>query len=763
MTPSSPRSSTRSPVSGADLAAAQADGERPATHLLRRALVALAALALVAGLGAYVRIRVDGTTLYWQDPSGISWRWSAAGSDDVEDGSDALAVARAFASWEAAPGSRAAFFREVDTLSRDWAGPTHLVLFDEDGSTGWFPPSAGVVALTPLSYATSDGRILDADVIFNGRDYAFSTDGTPGSFDIQDVATHEIGHLLGLDHVPLPDASLWPWVAAGEWRHRSPSSDDRAGAAALAPRGDPGRLLGTVVDAQGTAISGARVSALSLPDHTVAASVLTRDDGRFTLRGVEPGDYLLHVAPVGGAFSAANLTGNTPMRSDFGAFFFGGWAAPTLLTVSNGVLHDVGLLTAPPQPTLTESLATARQLRPGESDWVLVPVSGAPAGTTVEARGPWLSIGAVQQYGNVLRCETWVAAGAPPGAYDLYLRTPAGELTVAGGAVEVIAPEPRLDALQPYSGSPNGGEIVTLHGDGFQPDGWVLFGGVEAQAVEFIDVGTLRATLPPAAPAQVDVTVLNPDGQETRLAEAFRFTATPTLDSLVPVAGQATGGSRILLQGAWLGAATEVLLDGVPLAVEVLGGQVLRATTPAHAPGAVTLELRNPDSPPLVVPDAFTYVEAPDPVVTRFTPDRGSRRGGTRVALRGDGLGGTVQVRFGVDSASGTGGAPGSELTVLGDGEVQATTGGVSSPGSYGVLVTTATGQGTLVTGFVYDEENRAGAGCGGVIRGGAPPDPLSGLLELALLPAAWWLTRRRRPRTAVAGIPADASAATRG
>jgi hypothetical protein len=47
---------------------------------------------------------------------------------------------------------------------------------------------------------TTSGVITDADVLFNGSDFQFTTSKTPACFDVQDVATHELGHLLGLDH-----------------------------------------------------------------------------------------------------------------------------------------------------------------------------------------------------------------------------------------------------------------------------------------------------------------------------------------------------------------------------------------------------------------------------------------------------------------------------------------------------------------------------------------------------------------------------------
>ncbi|MEZ6020564.1 MAG: matrixin family metalloprotease [Planctomycetota bacterium] len=71
--------------------------------------------------------------------------------------------------------------------------------FDEINSSGYFPTGSGIVAITPLEFYTT-GRIIDADVLFNGKDFHFTTKQETNRFDIQDVAAHELGHLLGLDH-----------------------------------------------------------------------------------------------------------------------------------------------------------------------------------------------------------------------------------------------------------------------------------------------------------------------------------------------------------------------------------------------------------------------------------------------------------------------------------------------------------------------------------------------------------------------------------
>jgi len=86
----------------------------------------------------------------------------------------------------------------------------------------WPHPSGLAAALTTLHFDNDDesdrnGEILDADIEFNGQNFAISDDGistrTGCLADLRNTLTHEVGHLLGLDHtcldaIPGPDEPI---------------------------------------------------------------------------------------------------------------------------------------------------------------------------------------------------------------------------------------------------------------------------------------------------------------------------------------------------------------------------------------------------------------------------------------------------------------------------------------------------------------------------------------------------------------------------
>jgi hypothetical protein len=755
MTDTSPKSSLKSSAN----AEPDSTSRRPRKWMRGAAVV----LAFAAGFGAadaYVRIQINGKSLQWSNPA-INWRLNASGSDNIADDSHIAAIEHGFQAWEDISGSDISFTRGADTNDVAPGASSHIVAFDENNTSGYFPTGSGIVAITPISFDTGSGNILDADILFNGGQYNFSTDGSAGTFDVQDVLSHEIGHFIGLDHSPQMSGTLWPYVSSRQWLHRSLTTDDRSGAIAVAPTGSQSRLTGRVRrDSDNTVIRGAMVSAISAADGRLIGMAATTSTGAFTIRGVPAGSYWLHVTPLEGGMTSGNLTGNSAVETDFAAGFFGSFNVPSTFNVTQGNETACGTAYLDADIAMKDSANAAVIMRRGDAAIVTIFGSGFVADQMdVISKSPNISISSVTSASSFVRATVTVNGLADLGSYDLYIRHSGGDFDVASGIVEVVLDPPTIIGLDTTTGSIAGGEEVTITGTNFQDGAYVLFGGLEAQSVTFTNSTTLVATTPSVAAGIVDVAVHNQDGQQTTSNNSFTFEGSAVYTSMIPRFGNIDGGTTVYIVGDNFSPQTQVLFDGQAGNVTYKTSTVLQVRTPAHAAGQVNMVLRNLNSPDNTVNNAFTYVTEKDPSISAFTPDSGPKGGGTLVRIYGSNLSNIASVRFGVDPVSGQGGKLGTALSKINGGEVRSRTVLNSNAGSYGILVTTETGQSALTTGYTFENDGSSGgsgASLGSAGGGGGCSTRFdqSGLNDWRLELPGWillfggaWLQRHRQRR----------------
>jgi hypothetical protein len=124
-----------------------------------------------------------------------------------------------------------------------------------------FHADSRVIALTTVSYAQDSGEIVDADMELNAwagsgpapPGYYFTcvdtggTCGAPGqagciAMDVQNVATHEAGHVLGLAHSSVAGSTMEASAPLGETAKRTLAQDDVQGVCAIYPAGQPTRV-----------------------------------------------------------------------------------------------------------------------------------------------------------------------------------------------------------------------------------------------------------------------------------------------------------------------------------------------------------------------------------------------------------------------------------------------------------------------------------------------------------------------------------------
>ncbi|XP_058180421.1 metalloendoproteinase 2-MMP-like [Rhododendron vialii] len=110
------------------------------------------------------------------------------------------AVAKAFSTWA----SQTPF---TFSQSQDFASADLQIGFyrGEHGDGAPFNGQNGVLA---HAFSPTDGRFH-----YNG-DYSFTVNLVAGSYHLETVALHEIGHLLGLAHSNVQEAIMWPVIPA---------------------------------------------------------------------------------------------------------------------------------------------------------------------------------------------------------------------------------------------------------------------------------------------------------------------------------------------------------------------------------------------------------------------------------------------------------------------------------------------------------------------------------------------------------------------
>lgn len=111
--------------------------------------------------------------------------------------------------------------------------------------------SSEAIAVTTTTFSNRTGEIFDADIEMNGAFFVFTTVDHPVcdpntqpppncvATDLENTLVHEIGHVVGLDHVNLPEATMYSSAQDGETEKRTLEEDDVEGLCHIYPAGEP--------------------------------------------------------------------------------------------------------------------------------------------------------------------------------------------------------------------------------------------------------------------------------------------------------------------------------------------------------------------------------------------------------------------------------------------------------------------------------------------------------------------------------------------
>jgi len=311
--------------------------------LLVFALLTLAAGVLLLGTPAFSYLpdfTTPGPQMDHWDFGAFPVTWNlnpSAGSNlDTSSGRTVADVMQAsFNTWTSAPNAVVSVTRGADTtVSAESSSPSNINLICFVCSDTDFTKDSETLAVTISTTAnavgqstghggsaTYVGQIIKADILFNPNSNLTTDPGGACSLskcqDLQTVATHEIGHFLGLDHSAVVRAVMFPSASS----LHTLGYDDVAGISLLYPKNPPdvptGTITGTVTLTNGNNVFGAHVYAESVTaneafDGSVRKTpigTLTRPDGTYAIQGLPADSYIITAEPLDGPVSNSDVSG----------------------------------------------------------------------------------------------------------------------------------------------------------------------------------------------------------------------------------------------------------------------------------------------------------------------------------------------------------------------------------------------------------------------------------------------------------------------
>jgi hypothetical protein len=243
----------------------------------------------------------------------IRWFATDRGVAGVSSTEFRSAVERAFKTWTDVPTASIQFvFGGTTSLEPDQDDNLSVLGFQSH------PEMERVLAATSFDFNDDTGELTEADIFFNSSfEWSTAAGGDAARFDLESVAVHEIGHLLGLGHSAIGETELRPEggrrvlgsgavmfpisIGRGSIADRVLQPDDIAGISDLYPDGNfedtTGGVHGRVL--RGNAgVVGAHVVVFNLRTRVLVGGLSLGNQGDFQILGLAPGPYVVRVEPL---------------------------------------------------------------------------------------------------------------------------------------------------------------------------------------------------------------------------------------------------------------------------------------------------------------------------------------------------------------------------------------------------------------------------------------------------------------------------------
>lgn len=277
-----------------------------------------------SGANAFVRTMSEtGLPLYW--PSrGFSVQANPSNSSGLDASAIQTIFQNAVSAWNQAGGSFSIGYGQSSGVpARSGLDGSNNVYF---ASAAGSQMEYGVIAVTEVMYYVNSGQIVEFDMVFNDQQFQFtSSEGSTGfssggrtTIYLGDVATHEFGHAVGLDHSNVGRSSMIYSAFNGQFRL---GNDDKAGVqTAYSSGASLGSITGNVSGTRG-GMFGVHVLAINMESGQVQAGALSSPDGSFRIGDLPPGSYAVMMEP----FLTSTSTVSTYYQN-VDHRFCGGWA-----------------------------------------------------------------------------------------------------------------------------------------------------------------------------------------------------------------------------------------------------------------------------------------------------------------------------------------------------------------------------------------------------------------------------------------------------
>ncbi|MCM3261537.1 IPT/TIG domain-containing protein [Paenibacillus lautus] len=305
-----------------------------------------------------------------------------------------------------------------------------------------------------------------------------------------------------------------------------------------------------------------------------------------------------------------------------------------------------------PDPTITSIAPNSGQLLGGE----IIYIDG-----TGFQDGMKVYFGDVEVPVNRLysssRFRVIVPSSSVAESVDIKVVNPDGKEAVAIGGYTYLTPPPKapptITAITPNSGLATGGTLVYIDGTGIDNGATINFGTNSVAIGSYYSATRIRVTAPSSNGliGSVDVTIINPDGQEFTVPGGYTYLeVTPTITSITPDNGPLAGGDIIYVNGTNFDSKMTLTVDGIEVPVNLLYSStrfrfiVPARSTPGSVPIVVTLQSGTSAT------TSYTYNAPPAaaaPVITAISPAYGPLNGGTIVYLDGTGFTATSKILIG--------------------------------------------------------------------------------------------------------------------